>query len=917
MKITGGRTELPTLKAANASPGSDLLQRQPSPRRTPRRRIRSSGAGVRLRKDIGGGSAGTGRRSRPQTPLLRWKFNEDVVEDSVAEDGCPSNLGRKCHRKTRAAVSVRQLAAGIWRLQLPEVPSNGEKLGFQGGVHHAGIPFYGHHHSKAKDSPGKDSVESPRSVSGPRNGAFCQLEPSFQFSNTAMEGVTKWDPISWKATEGIKQIHGHQKVRAQQTHTPRVVSVLEAELEKARARVSELETEQQSYKKKIEQFLKKLSEERAAWRSREHEKIRIILDDMKADLTRERKNRQRLEIVNSKLVNELADAKLSAKRFMQDYEKERKARDLIEEVCDELAKEIGEDKAEVELMKREGCYRWLRLIADLESFLSSRGATPDMEEMKKVEHLRQLVAAVNIHDIREFTYEPPNPDDIFAVFEDASVAETNERQIEPHLLQYSPVSHSSKIHTVSPDVNMFTKDNFRRHPKAYINQSDGLEDDGSEWETVSHLDEQGSSYSPDGSDPSVNKNCRLSTMSRSGADWEGNACDETPITDISEVCSSPTQPLKKMSSISRLWRYSNGRLSNGAIMSSPDRCSSKDGLSPSNLAGQWNSPDLGNPHLGRGANPMEGIIVRRVIPSDNSCLFNAVGYVMDHDKNKAPELRQVIAAAVASDPTKYSEAFLGKPNQEYCEWILNPEKWGGAIELSILAEFYGREIAAYDIQTTRCDLYGQENNYHERVMLIYDGLHYDALASSLKTLHMSIPFGVPANTVMIRYQQMSPSEGAPEEFDQTIFTVQKDRSIGPVERLALNLVKEQQRIAKWVYYKAAMHSISILASIGNAATWYVALAGAGDGKSANYFNQDCMNSGKFKMEMPREAKGLDGDGDNRRKLAPAIDAKPAPKAIGARPCSLPRSIAGIQKLLAAPENAIDFLRSPTVTTRLQ
>lgn len=31
----------------------------------------------------------------------------------------------------------------------------------------------------------------------------------------------------------------------------------------------------------------------------------------------------------------------------------------------------------------------------------------------------------------------------------------------------------------------------------------------------------------------------------------------------------------------------------------------------------------------------------------------------------------------------------------------------GAIELSILADYYGREIGAYDIQTTRCDLYGQ------------------------------------------------------------------------------------------------------------------------------------------------------------------------------------------------------------------
>jgi len=62
-----------------------------------------------------------------------------------------------------------------------------------------------------------------------------------------------------------------------------------------------------------------------------------------------------------------------------------------------------------------------------------------------------------------------------------------------------------------------------------------------------------------------------------------------------------------------------------------------------------------------------------VIPSDNSCLFNAVGYVMEHNRNKASELRQVIAAAVASDPVKFNEVFLGKPNEAYCAWILDPE----------------------------------------------------------------------------------------------------------------------------------------------------------------------------------------------------------------------------------------------------
>ncbi|KAL1207081.1 OVARIAN TUMOR DOMAIN-containing deubiquitinating enzyme 2 [Cardamine amara subsp. amara] len=165
---------------------------------------------------------------------------------------------------------------------------------------------------------------------------------------------------------------------------------------------------------------------------------------------------------------------------------------------------------------------------------------------------------------------------------------------------------------------------------------------------------------------------------------------------------------------------------------------------------------------------MEGIIVRRVIPSDNSCLFNAISYVMDKDKKKAPELRQVIATTVASDKEKYNEAFLGKTNEEYCAWILNPEKWGGAIELSILTDHYGREIGAYDIQTSRCDLYGQTKNYNERVMLIYDGLHYDALA-------------------------LSPFEGAEEDFDMTIFPVGKDRSIGSIEGIVLNLVKDQQR----------------------------------------------------------------------------------------------------------------------------
>uniref|UniRef100_A0A452ZG09 RAB6-interacting golgin n=1 Tax=Aegilops tauschii subsp. strangulata TaxID=200361 RepID=A0A452ZG09_AEGTS len=119
------------------------------------------------------------------------------------------------------------------------------------------------------------------------------------------------------------------------------ISALRAELMQAHNRIHELEAESRSAKKKLDHMLRSLSEEKASWKSREHDKVRDIFDGVKESLNRERKNRQRAEIMNSKLATEVSELKLVAKRYLQDYEKERKARELMEEVCDELAKEIA------------------------------------------------------------------------------------------------------------------------------------------------------------------------------------------------------------------------------------------------------------------------------------------------------------------------------------------------------------------------------------------------------------------------------------------------------------------------------------------------------------------------------------------------------------------------------------------------
>ncbi|GMH24983.1 hypothetical protein Nepgr_026826 [Nepenthes gracilis] len=629
MKIT----PISSSKSQNPAPQSHSdLPTNRAPRKPPRRKI-ARAPGFSTKKEA--------RRSGPSTPLLRWKFNDGRERDGVstaAVDNSTESV-RKARRVNGVVISVRNLGAALWRFQLPEVGvsvggGDGERksedrLGLKPKVACSGDCLPCHHCSRGCASEAKDLLRSPCSVNGPIKGNPCELQPSFQFFNYAMEGATKWDPVCVKATS---QNSNNLKMLHPKLDAASMVSVLQAELEKAGARIQVLETERKSSKKKLEHFLRKLSEERVVWRSKEHEKVRVFIDDIKADLKREKKNRQKLEVMNSKLINELAEAKLSAKRFMQDYEKERKARELIEEVCDELAKEIGEDKAEADAIKKdcvkireeieeerkmlqmaevwreervqmklvdakvtlEDKYSQLnKLMTELENFMRSRSSSADLNESREVEMLRQAAASIKVHDIKEFTYEPSNPEDLLSAFEEMGMAKPNKREIEP----------------CNPN-----KDDTGRPSNACVDLNGDLDDDRSGWETVSQAEDQGSSYSPEGTAPSVSRMQQDSNFSGSCTDWEENAGDETLITKSGELCSVPPKQLKKVSSISRLWRSCpkngenykmisiegmNGWISNGGIVG-PDGGSGRGVVSPTDMVGQWGSPNSLSPHMGRG-----------------------------------------------------------------------------------------------------------------------------------------------------------------------------------------------------------------------------------------------------------------------------------------------------------------------------
>lgn len=126
-----------------------------------------------------------------------------------------------------------------------------------------------------------------------------------------------------------------------------------------------------------------------------------------------------------------------------------------------------------------------------------------------------------------------------------------------------------------------------------------------------------------------------------------------------------------------------------------------------------------------------GFLMKREIPSDNSCLFRSIQFCVSNGKDctasEIQRLRGVIASYVSSKPDVYCEAYLGKPNKEYCEWIRQDDKWGGAIEISILSQHFAIEIVVVDTKSCQLMKFGEDMNYSKRILLIYDGIHYDAL----------------------------------------------------------------------------------------------------------------------------------------------------------------------------------------------
>ncbi|VDN13427.1 unnamed protein product, partial [Dibothriocephalus latus] len=136
-------------------------------------------------------------------------------------------------------------------------------------------------------------------------------------------------------------------------------------------------------------------------------------------------------------------------------------------------------------------------------------------------------------------------------------------------------------------------------------------------------------------------------------------------------------------------------------------------------------------------------IIRLIAPSDNCCLFTSVSTCVENGNSlraiDAPvvtnaegvqETRNLIAGFVQSDPENFNQGILGMAPEAYIKNIMRPDCWGGGIEVSILSKIYELEINVVDVLTGRIDKFGEDKAYQQRILLLYDGIHYDPLAMS-------------------------------------------------------------------------------------------------------------------------------------------------------------------------------------------
>lgn len=139
----------------------------------------------------------------------------------------------------------------------------------------------------------------------------------------------------------------------QHSYAISLFGALRVELDRTRDQVDQLIHEQRLDLNAINSLKKHFMEEKSTWKIKEQERIKSAVHSIIEELESEKKSRRRAERLNKKLGVELANTRATLSKAVKEMESERMSREIIEQICNEIVRGIGEDKAEVEYLKRQ------------------------------------------------------------------------------------------------------------------------------------------------------------------------------------------------------------------------------------------------------------------------------------------------------------------------------------------------------------------------------------------------------------------------------------------------------------------------------------------------------------------------------------------------------------------------------------
>ncbi|KAF3790445.1 Uncharacterized protein EJ110_NYTH16450 [Nymphaea thermarum] len=333
-----------------------------------------------------------GRRGGSSTPMPTWKMSSRSRSPvAFVESPLPQNVAQKAKQ---GPVSARKLAATLWEMnEIPRVERLRE-VNLQKKMQKGRSSLCSHdrrsavsgslprHLSDPPHTPVSETTD--RSGTGSLRRRFTAISQKYKcqgFDSLSRTSLMEIEARSrdLMSSESLVALRNHIKdnghcsstyrellkilnriwgLEEQHSTSMSIVSALREELKKARVQIDRLVEEHRSDRREIEYMMKRVAEEKAAWKSRERERIQDVVQTAAAELEVERKLRRRMESMNKKLADELTETKALLAKAYKELGSERKVKQVMEELCDELARGIREDKAEAEELKKESAKAW-------------------------------------------------------------------------------------------------------------------------------------------------------------------------------------------------------------------------------------------------------------------------------------------------------------------------------------------------------------------------------------------------------------------------------------------------------------------------------------------------------------------------------------------------------------------------------